>query len=362
MGYSRDWLYKWIGRFDPRDPSWAEELTRRPASSPTRTSDDTEERVLKLRDELVLGDLFCGAEAIRWEMEARKLSSVPGVRTINRVLRRHAVEPQRRNGRYVPKGKRYPALKASAPSAVHQSDFVGPCYLHGPIRFYSLHSIDLATGRCAVQPLLHRDAQSTINGFWASWSRLGMPRHQQVDNDAAFYGSERHPRGLGPLIRLCLLHGIEAWFIPPAEPWRNGVVEHFNDRWQTHGPLQREVSDVTMLDTESLRFEARHNARYRYSKLRGQTPDAALAATRVQLRLPPNEAAPRHPLPKPDAGRYHLVRFIRHDGTLNVFGERFPVPPEAHFEYVRATVDVVRQRLTVSLDDRVIDEHQYRLR
>lgn len=362
MGYSRDWLYKWIGRFDPHDPSWAEEQSRRPAESPTRTSDDTEDRVLSLRDELASGDLFCGAEAIRWEMEARKLSPVPSVRTIHRILRRHAVEPQRRHGRYVPKGKRYPALKGSAPSAVHQSDFVGPCYLHGPIRFYSLHSIDLATGRCAVQPLLHRDAQSTINGFWASWFRLGMPRYQQVDNDAAFYGSERHPRGLGPLIRLCLLHGIEPWFIPPAEPWRNGVVEHFNDRWQTHGPLQQALHDATMLDRESLRFEARHNARYRYRKLQGQTPDAALAASRVPLRLPPNEEAPRHPLPKPETGRYHLVRFIRHDGTLSIFGERFPLPPEAQCEYVRATVDVERQRLIVSLDDRVIDEHQYRLR
>ena len=362
MGYSRDWLYKWIDRFRPDDPRWAEELSRRPAKSPTRTADDSEDRVLSLRAELVSSELFCGAQAIRWEMEARNLGPLPSVRTIDRILRRHGVEPQRRTGRYVPKGKRYPALTADAPGAVHQSDFVGPCYLHGPIRFFSLHTVDLVTGRCAVQPLWHRDAQSTINGFWAIWCRLGMPRHQQVDNDAAFYGSERHPRGLGPLIRLCLAEGIEPWFIPPAEPWRNGVVEHFNDRWQTHGPLRRHLSTCASLARESLRFEARHNARYRYSKLRGQTPDGTLAASRAQLRFPRQEDPPRHPLPKPELGRYHLVRFIRHDGTLSVFGERFRVPPEAHYEYIRATVDVGRQRLIVSLDDQVIDEHQYRLR
>ncbi len=361
MGYSRDWLYKWVDRFDPDDPHWAEELSRRPAKSPTRTTEVTDRVVLSVRYELASSDVFCGAEAIHWEMEARHMAP-PSVRTINRILRRHGVEPQRRIGRYVPKGKRYPVVTVHGPSAVHQSDFVGPCYLHGPVRFFSLHSVDLATSRCAVQPLLHRDAQSTINGFWASWWRLGMPRHQQVDNDGAFYGSERHPRGLGPLLRLCLGHGIEAWFIPPAEPWRNGVVEHFNDRWQTHGPLRHALTGFASLTRASLGFEARHNARSRYSKLRGQTPDAALAASRVQLRFPPTEEPPTHPLPKPEVGRYHLVRFIRHDGTLSVFGERFRVPPEAHYEYVRATVDVARQRLLVCVDGEVIDEHRYRLR
>ncbi len=362
MGYSRDWLYKWVDRFDASNPGWAEELSRRPTESPTRTTDATEETVLRLREELASNDVFCGAAAIHWEMEARRLQPLPSVRTINRILRRHGVEPQRRTGRYVPKGKAYPALKGHAPGAVHQSDFVGPCYLHGPVRFFSLHSVDLATSRCAVQPLLHRDAQSTINGFWATWCRLGMPRHQQVDNDAAFYGSERHPRGLGPLLRLCLGQGIEAWFIPPAEPWRNGVVEHFNGRWETHGPLRQELTGFASLMTESLRFEARHNARSRYSKLRGQTPDSALAATQVRLRFPRNETPPSHPLPKPEVGRYHLVRFVRHDGTVSVFGERFRVPPEAHYEYVRATVDVGRQRLLVCVGDEVIDEHRYRLR
>lgn len=362
MGYSRDWLYKWVDRFDPDDPDWAEERSRRPATSPTRTAETTDRSVLSVRDELASSDVFCGAEAIHWEMDARQVKPLPSVRTINRILRRHGVEPQRRTGRYVPKGKRYPALKAPGPGAVHQSDFVGPCYLHGPVRFFSLHTVDLATGRCAVQPLLHRDAQSTISGFWASWCRLGMPRHQQVDNDGAFYGSERHPRGLGPLLRLCLRQGIEAWFIPPGEPWRNGVVEHFNGRWETHGPLRRALTGFASLASESLRFEAQHNARSRYSKLHGQTPDGALVASQVRLRFPPTEQAPTHPLPKPEAGRYHLVRFIRHDGTLSVFGERFRVPPEAHYEYVRATIDVGRQRLLVCVDDHVIDEHRYPLR
>ena len=59
-------------------------------------------------------------------------------------------------------------------------------------------------------------------------------------------GSPTHPRGMGPLIRLCLLYGVNLWFIPPAEPWRNGVVEKFNDHYR-----QKFLAKVTMTSMTS---------------------------------------------------------------------------------------------------------------
>ena len=64
---------------------------------------------------------------------------------------------------------------------------------------------------------------------------------------------------------------------------------------------------------ESLRLEERHNSRYRYSKLGGKTPLAALEVSSAQLRFSLATEAPRYPLPKPERGRYHLVRFVRSD-------------------------------------------------
>ena len=207
----------------------------------------------------------------------RLVSSSPSVRTVSRVLERHGLVTRRR-GPYLAKGTAYPGLRAERPGHVHQSDFVGPCFLRGPVRFYSLHSIDVATGRCGVQQVPNRSSQPTLDAFWAIWSRLGIPEHQQIDNEMVFYGSRAHPRGLGPLIRLCLALGIEPWFIPPAEPWRNGIVEKFNDRWQQFGPLRRTVKGPGRSRSHHRVFEARHNRHYRYSKLGGRTPDAVLAA------------------------------------------------------------------------------------
>jgi hypothetical protein len=360
LGYSRDWFHRWLKRFQSGDPEWFRERSRRPHWIALRTPREIEEIVKLVRLGLYNRGEFCGAQAIRWELEEQSVRPLPSLRTINRILARNCLT-HRRTGAYEPKGKAYPKLSADRAGHVHQTDFVGPCYLRGGLRFYGLNSVDLATGRCATEPTLSREAQATVNAFWSSWCRLGMPRHQQVDNEMVFYGSVRYPRALGPLIRLCLLNEIEVWFIPMGEPWRNGVVEKFNHLWQGKFLGRVDVVSETDLRARNLEFEERHNTRYRYSKLNGKTPTDALTTSGVKLRFPSERKPPRHPLPKPQAGRYHLVRFVRGDGVLNVFGEKFSAPPETSYEYVRVTVDVARQRLQVFLDQQQVDEHAYAL-
>ena len=140
------------------------------------------------------------------------VTPLPSLRTINRILVRNDLT-NRRTGRYEPKGTVYPHLPSGAPNQTHQADFVGPCYLKGPIRFYSLNILDMATVRCGLHPSLSKNAQTVLDGFWSTWLRIGVPNRVQIDNAMSFFGSRRHPRGMGPLIRLCLL-GVEPWFIP----------------------------------------------------------------------------------------------------------------------------------------------------
>lgn len=359
LGYSKPWFFKWLRRYREGTEDWYRSRSCRP-KTPQKTSSHVEAAVLSVRKRLRDEGVFFGAQAILWELEDLEIIPLPSLRTIGRILARNE-RVVRRQGRYQPKGKKYPCLAARHPGDVHQSDFVGPCYLRDSVRFYSLHSVDLATRRCAVEPMIERGAQASVSGFWASWMRMGIPLHQQVDNESVFLGSRRHPRGMGSLIRLCLLHGIEVWFIPPAEPWRNAVVEKFNDHWR-YKFLRRVVMDSTpQLRRESLKFEDRHNRTYRYSVLAGKTPLTALGRCK-QLRFPASEQPPTHPLPKPEKGRYHLVRFIRSDGLLDILGEKFLMPPEAIYEYLRATIDVGQQRLSLFLGPKKIDEHPYRLR
>lgn len=363
LGRSRPWVYKWVERYEASSTQidWCADQARAPHSNPRQLSREVVEAVKLARLHLYNQGLFCGAQAISWELAELGLSSLPSLRTINRILSREGLT-HRRTGRYEPKGKKYPQLSAQGANEVHQTDYVGPCYLRGPVRFYSLNSVDLGTGRCAITPVLSKAGQETLDAIWSHWCRLGIPEHQQVDNEAVFYGSRRYPRGMGILIRLCLAHGVEPWFIPPAEPWRNGVIEKFNDHYR-QGFLRREdVKGADELGAASLVFEQKHNSRYRYSKLRGRTPQAALQQSQRQLRFPASAEAPRYPLAKPERGYYHLVRFIRSDALLDAFGERFRLPPETVYEYAVATVDVARQKLSVSIAEMIVEEFDYALR
>lgn len=361
LGKSKVWLYKWIKRYSEEDPSWYEDCTRRPLSTPMHTPAEIEEIVKMVRLNLYNKDLFCGAQAILWEMEDLGVQPLPSIRTINRILSRNELT-HRRTGKYEAKGTAYPVLPSLLPNQTHQADLVGPCYLKGPIRFYSLNIVDTATVRCGLHPSHSKSGQAILEGFWGAWKRMGIPERVQVDNAMSFFGSPTHSRGMGPLIRLCLHNEVEPWFIPMAEPWRNGMIESFNDRYQQMFLGKVVMASEDDLKTGSLAFEQRHNTRYRYSKLGGKTPLKALATSNTKLRFPKENEAPKHRMEKPETGRYHIVRLIRSDLKLNIFGECFSVPPQVMLEYVVATIDVKEQKLKLFLDKKQVEEFDYKLR
>jgi transposase InsO family protein len=361
LGKSRFWLYKWVKRHSEEDPLWFEDRCRKPLSTPHRTPAEIEEIVKYVRHNLYNRDLFCGAQAILWELEDQGISPLPSLRTINRILKRNDLT-HRRTGKYEPKGTAYPKLPSLLPNQTHQMDMVGPCYLTGPIRFYGLNVIDTATARCGLHSLLSKSGQDVMDGTLAIWSRLGIPENLQVDNALSFIGSPRYPRVPSQFVRLCLQHDVEPWFVPMAEPWRNGVVEKFNDHYQ-----QKFLGKVMMTTTDELAagtmaFEQRHNSSYCYSKLGGKTPLKVLSASKAVLRFPDQGNKLQQRLELPETGRYHMVRLIRSDLKLNILGEMFDVAPELKLEYVVATIDVKEQKLKLYLGKTQVDEFDYKIR
>ena len=357
---SRSWLYKWIKRYKTGDPLWYQEKSRIPNTVPIKTKTEIEEIVKTIRLSLYNRNLFCGAQAIQWELEDLDISPIPSVRTINRILHRNDLT-HRRTGKYIPKGTEYPKLTAELPNDVHQADYLGPLYLTGSMRFYSLNVVDIATGRCGIEPLLSRNSQNSRDALWFIWWRMGIPKHIQVDNALTFFGSNRYPRGMGALIRLCLSCDVEPWFIPISEPWRNGVVEKFNEHYRQKFLSKIIISTKEQLSTESIHFEKKHNNEYRYSKLKGKTPFKALDESKVKLGFPPCKNPPKHPIAKPDKGRYHFVRFIRSDLCINIFSEKFYISSDYMYEYVIATVDVKEQKLKVFHNKKQVEEFNYKL-
>jgi len=55
-----------------------------------------------------------------------------------------------------------------------------------------------------------------------------------------------------------------------------------------------------------------------------------------------------------------LIRFVRSNRVISIFGEKFTVPEEAVYQYVKATIDVKEQKLLLFLNDKVIHEREYK--
>jgi len=352
---SRSWFYKWLSRADHQEAGWNEERSRR-RHDPGACEEHLRTRIIETRRRLEAAGTFVSAQMIAWELEGEQIEP-PSISTIKRILKVAGLTvPKRR----MPKGTRYPAPLAMEPGAVHQFDFVGPRYVAGK-RFYSLNGIDISTGRAAAEPIHSRATEHVIPGLWNVWTRMGIPSILQLDNELVFFGNRRYPRAAGQLMRLCFAAGVEIVFIPIREPWRNGVVEKFNDHWNRMFYRRVKMSSFDAVRRESLQFESRHNATWRYQKIGGRTPNDALAQSTVVLRFPDRPTPPPMPLGKPTDGRVSFIRFIRSDRSLEIFGQHFPMPPEATHEYVRASIDVAAETMTVALHDEIIQTHPYTL-
>lgn len=103
-----------VSRHAHDDPMWCEEHSRRPLRNPYRTPVETEDIVEMVRLSLYNKGLFCGNQAIHWEMNDMAVQPIPSLSTIGSILRRRELT-HCRTGCYEPDGKKYPELSAMNP-------------------------------------------------------------------------------------------------------------------------------------------------------------------------------------------------------------------------------------------------------
>jgi uncharacterized protein YjcR len=92
LACSKSWLYKWRDRYLATDPSWSAALSRRPRTTPTKTSQRIAQVVVALRQTLAQYGKGCGAAAIQQALAQQGIEPVPSQRTIYRILHRSAKE------------------------------------------------------------------------------------------------------------------------------------------------------------------------------------------------------------------------------------------------------------------------------
>lgn len=192
------------------------------------------------------------------------------------------------------------------------------------------------------------------------WKAVGLPDYLQLDNELSFRGSNRHPRSPGLVIRLCLYFGVQPVFIPVREPWRNGVIEKFNDTYNKKFFRQQWFASYSTLKRQSKNFQRFHNKYHRYSYLKGKTPLEIIQSNGFEpCRLGANTKLPD--LDSVPDGNIILIRFIRSNRILDIFGEKFKVSKSLVYSYVKAVIVTEIHRLHLYLGEELVDSFNYQL-
>lgn len=348
LGRTSRWVRKWVARADDEatNATWAQGHSRAPVHSPSRTPDAVRQLIIDARRRLEANPRGqYGALAVAWQLRCMGVDPVPGRWTIERVIADAGLaKARRRPSGYVSKAVPYPARLAPEPGTTHQVDMVGPRHLDGGVAFNVLNLIDIGSHSADSEILLAPRPNLVAAALVAMWGRVGVPRVAQMDNASNFRGAIPPAwQYFGPVVAACLDLDVTARFIPVREPWRNGVIEHFNDVWDKSFFRTERFAGIDHLQVENRAFVAFHNAEHRYSAHGGRSPDEICDG---RLRYLP-VADYRVPTVLPARGRIEVVRYVRSNRIVDLFGKRIILDADHAHQYVTAIIKVRSKTLQV---------------
>ena len=224
-----------------------------------RTNSSLEDQVLSIRSELAHGDLgSVGAQAIREALRHRRVSPLPSIRTINRILaRRGALDGQRRTRRPPPPRGWYLPEVAGARAELDSFDIVEGLVIKDGPEVEVLNGVSLHGGLVVSWPSAAPvTATMTVASLTARWREVGLPAYAQFDNGMIFQGTHRYPDALGRVIRLCLSLGVVPVFVPPREMGFQAMIESHNGWWQARVRARFQHPDLGHLHERSRRHVA----------------------------------------------------------------------------------------------------------
>lgn len=345
---SKSWLYKWVKR-NKLDPTglWYKEQSRRPKTVHSKISDQEKQKIVEIRKQLSSNPYSqTGAVSIQYEMLKQGLENMPAWK-INRILNKEhlTTKPER----VIKRSNEYPVING----LVDQMDFVGPRFIKGGCRYYSLNIIDTSTHHVHVNPIPSRETNHVMEALVRYWKQHGIPDFLQMDNELSFRGSNKYPHSFGSLIRLALHLKITVVFIPIKEPWRNGIIEKFNHTFDKRFVKAVHFENFDDLKMKAIEFEHFHNHNHRYGIHHNRTPQEQIKFEMPRELLNESFNTPPKPL-QLNTGTIKLIRFIRSNLILDVFGEKYKLPKDLAYSYVEARIDVEDNMLYVLRDSKLV--------
>jgi len=215
FGISRKTGSKWLHRAHQQPQQPLHDHSRRPQTSPRRTSTDLENQILEVRDRF-----GWGGRKIRAFLQHRGVA-LPSRQTVQAVLARH--------GRVHTTPHEKPAVQRfehPAPNDLWQFDFKGPLEVERQRVFPFAIVDDYSRYLVALQACLDCTMQTAWDILWEAFAACGLPECVLCDN--AFGTRGQNPLGISWFEARLLRLDIHPWHGRPYHPQTQGKIERFN--------------------------------------------------------------------------------------------------------------------------------------
>ncbi len=218
----------------------------------------------------------------------------------------------------------------------------------GGVAFHALNLLDAGSHEAQSEVLEVPQANMLASSMMGVWTRVGVPLAAQFDNHSNFRGGiPPASASFGPVVAACLDLGVTPRFIPLREPWRNGVVERFNDVWDKSFFRTEHFTGLDHLREENASFIAFHNVQHRYAAHGGASP-AEIWDGRGRHLLDPGYRAPTR---LPAKGWIEAVRYVRSSGLVDLWGKRVSLAEPYRHAYVTAFIRVRAKQVSILTTD-----------
>jgi transposase/transposase InsO family protein len=355
LGRSRSWGYKWKARYEQEGWAGVKERSRAPRRVARQTLTTVRQEIVRVRSMLEaeaqepdqLG--YIGAPAIYARLQSSGLQPLPGLSTIERLLRRAGMTKP-----HLPKEKKeiqYPHLKPTAPYQLTQVDIV-PHYLTGGESIACFNSIDVVSRYPAGKQFPSKSSANATDFLVHTWRELGLSEYLQMDNESCFSGGYKHPGVIGKVVRLALYVGVEPVFSPFYHPESNGSVERFHQDYSGFVWQKAYLENLAAVHQRSALFFPTYRNSHHHSALNGQSPFEVHTAM-PRRQLPADFSLPdKLPL---TAGRVHFIRAVDNNRLVLILNKTWSAGLASPGQGVWATLFLTPKGATLRIYDAAPD-------
>lgn len=309
FGISSKTGYKWLNRFDAAagDVQALHDRSRRPLSSPARSSDAVEQAVLALRR---AHPAWGGRKIARRLLDLGQAELAPS--TVTHILNRHGlISPAASDA-----ARPWQRFEHDTPNSLWQIDFKG----HFPTLAGRCHALTLLDDHSRFNLRLHALARTDTSAVREQlihvFERYGLPLRINADNGSPWGTPKDSGRSLSELAVWLIRQGVRVSFSAPHHPQTNGKLERFHRTLDTEVLAGRHFTDLQAVQSAFDAWRTGYNCERPHQALNMGTPVQRYRPSAVAY------SAAMRPIEYPDTDRVVTVGW---NGFLHFQGRKLHV-------------------------------------